>query len=307
MSTNGYGKSVSELAGVFGHSRQNYYQRFKRQMERGIAEEGILRYVRMIRSDQKRIGTLKLHWLINSHYGQGTIGRDALYRLLGRHNMLIRHRKRYRPKQTDGNGQSIYLDLRKGLEVSCINKLWSSDITYLSVRGPQRHLYLCCIVDEYSHLIVGYHLSTHMRAEQIIQALKQATQTQLPKGESTFKGELILHTDRGGQFKSKAYIDFTDDYGIRRSMCAAGKSYENPVAERLNGILKTELLEEDIFEDLPVAQQSIDRAIRIYNEQRPHLSCDMLTPKQAHDQASGPLKKRWRQRKKAKPNKTSLT
>ena len=53
----------------------------------------------------------------------------------------------------------------------------------------------------------------------------------------------------------------------------------------------------DSFENFELAKKAIDKAIRIYNEQRPHLSCNLLTPQQAHQQNNGPLKKLWKQRK----------
>ncbi|MEL6140760.1 MAG: IS3 family transposase [Bacteroidota bacterium] len=305
MKAKGYHQGVAKLAGVFGYSRQNYYQCHNRLKQRQAREQEVLAFVRSVRCEQKRIGTIKLHRLISDHYGSGYIGRDALYELLRRHKLLIRRPKRYRPKLTDGNGKSIYPDYRKGLKVSKINELWSSDITYLYLQKSPRYLYLCCIVDEYSHLIVGYQLSTDMKAKQVLSALAKGIDQQLPSGQTSFNSELILHTDRGSQFKSKSYQTFTRQHGIRTSMCAAGKSHENPVSERLNGILKNELLGQDTFNDVKQAQQAIDRAIFIYNDKRPHLSCELLTPRQAHQQGTGPLKKLWRQRKTHKTKTTA--
>lgn len=75
-------------------------------------------------------------------------------------------------------------------------------------------------------------------------------------------------------------------------------SYQNPVAERINGILKTELLQ-DGYPTHEEALVAITEAIRIYNTKRPHRSVDMLTPVEAH-QRSGPIKKRWRSNSRRK-------
>ena len=83
-------------------------------------------------------------------------------------------------------------------------------------------------------------------------------------------------------------------------MCEAGKSYENPVAERINGILKGELLGDRPYKDLQEAKRVIGRAIEIYNTRRPHLSCQMMTPQQAHNTGLGPLKKLWRTKTKGR-------
>ena len=290
------GKSVEELVGLFGYSRQHYYKQLRGLEKQRSLEQQIIDFVVDKRESQKRIGTQKLQHLWNQQEGYPRIGRDRLYDLLRRHHLLIRKRKRYRPKLTDGNGNSIYKDLRKDLEVNRPNQLWCSDITYIDLNNKHRHSYLICFTDEYSHLIVGYHVSYHMKTEGVLQALSNAIEAQMDQSQGSFDQPLIIHTDRGSQFKSAKYIEKTDRYGIQRSMTRAGKSYENPVAERLNGILKNELMRTTKFQTIEQARKEIDRAIQVYNEQRPHLSCDMLTPVQAH-QTNGPLKKRWRQRK----------
>lgn len=296
MRNRGLGRSVEELVGLFGFSRQHYYGQLRRWQIQDRLECQIISFVQAKRLDQKRIGTQKLQYLWNQQEGYPRIGRDRLYEILRRHDLLIRKRKRYRPKMTDGKGNSIYKDLRKDLQLNRTNQLWCSDITYIEMNNKHRHSYLICFTDEYSHLIVGYHLSYHMKTEDVVQALGNAIEAQMDKSEASFSQQLIIHTDRGSQFKSNKYIEITNRYGIQRSMTRAGKSYENPVAERLNGILKNELMRTTRFETIDQARSEIDRAIKVYNEQRPHLSCNLLTPKQAHLR-KGPLKKLWRQRK----------
>lgn len=292
-----YGKSLAELSGLFGFSRQHYYQQCRRLDHVQAKEAKVLVFVEEQRLDQPQLGTNKLQWLWNKSHPKASIGRDALYDLLRRHNRLIRRRKRYRPKMTNGDGKSIYADLRKDLKVDRPNHLWCSDITYLDIYNDHKHAYLICITDEYSHKVVGYHVGYRMRKEELVMALQQAVMAELPKGASHFTAPLILHSDRGSQYKSQEYIDCTNQYRIQRSMTRAGASHENPVAERINGILKNELIQQQGFDDLTQAQQWVDQAIKIYNEKRPHLSCQMLTPNEAH-QKQGPLKKLWRGRKK---------
>lgn len=295
MRSQGIGKSVEELCGLFGYSRQHYYQQAKRLLARNEKEALILEFVRSVRENQKYIGTLKLQHMWNSQTGVSPIGRDALFKLLGRHNLLVRKRRRYRPKLTDGNGKSIYADYRKVLKVDRPSLLWCSDTTYMELLDGQRWIYLTCVTDEYSHLIVGYVVSESLEAQAILPAYQQAVDRELPAGQSYFEQELYSHTDRAAQYKSKLYIDFTDRYHITRSMAGAGKSHENPVAERLNGILKNELLVQSRFHSLEQAREEIAKAVHIYNERRPHLSCNLNTPLEAHHK-KGVLKKLWRQR-----------
>ena len=294
--------SMEELCGLFGYSRQNYYKISRNYNIRKSYEEQILKEVKEIRKDQPRIGTVKLQVLVNQSSEEISIGRDKLYDLLRSKRMLIRRKKKYRPKETNGDGKSIYPDLRKGLKLNRINQLWCSDITYINIRTKEKHCYLIAVTDEYSHLIVGYHLGLRMRTEELLMAMDMALRQELELGEQVFKKPMIIHSDRGAQYKSERFKSYCKQHNITCSMTAAGKSYENPVAERLNGILKDELLSQDYFDSFEQAKKAIDKAIKIYNEKRPHLSCNLLTPQQAHQQKEGPLKKLWRQRKNAKKN-----
>ena len=101
---------------------------------------------------------------------------------------------------------------------------------------------------------------------------------------------LIHHSDRGLQYYSSGYMKLLGN--IRVSMSEKSDPLENAIAERLNGILKDELLEK-YFENFTQAQRKVAIAISIYNHERPHGSVDNLTPAMAHLQ-SGELKKRWK-------------
>ena len=85
------------------------------------------------------------------------------------------------------------------------------------------------------------------------------------------------------------------DNKIEVSMTENGDPYENAIAERLNGILKYEFLLIDGFKNHIEAIDVVHESIQIYNEQRPHLSCDMLTPNQAHLQ-QGKTIKNWKKK-----------
>jgi Transposase and inactivated derivatives len=264
--------------------------------KREFREEAVLSLVHSIRIEQPKIGTLKLQYLINKQSGDTgiKIGRDALYKLLKKNGLLVRHRKRKRPTMTDGNGRSIYPDLRINLKTKRSNELWSTDITYLRLPNS-RFCYGTFIIDEWSHLIVGSKVSRRMTTADIIGGLSQAISSQCPSGLG-FAGSLIHHSDRGSQFKSHAYLNLLKENGIRPSMTENGSAYENPVSERLNGIIKNELMGGRCFNTFKEAVDCVAKAVEIYNEKRPHLSCGMLTPKEAH-MSDGPLVKLWTQRK----------
>lgn len=103
---------------------------------------------------------------------------------------------------------------------------------------------------------------------------------------------LIHHSDRGIQYCSQGYIKLLKEKGIIISMTQSGDPLENALAERVNGILKEELLER-VYPTFLEAQLAVATAISLYNHQRPHLSVNMLTPVEAHER-NGELKRHWK-------------
>src|SRR5690606_569879 len=121
-----------------------------------------------------------------------------------------------------------------------------------------------------------------------LQALQMALNNRQYPGE-----QLIHHSDRGSQYCSAAYTQLLHENGIAISMTQNGDPYENALAERMNGIIKSEF---NLYESRLGFEATCDlitASINAYNHERPHSSCDLLTPQQAHQQ-SGPLAKRWK-------------
>ena len=113
------------------------------------------------------------------------------------------------------------------------------------------------------------------------------------KGQSL--AQLIHHSDRGVQYCSSKYVNQLKQYEVQISMTEQGDPLENPIAERLNGIIKEEYLYDLKVQSFEEAKKQLDKAVKLYNEDRPHMSIDNLTPSQVHH-AIEPLqyKKRWK-------------
>ena len=109
---------------------------------------------------------------------------------------------------------------------------------------------------------------------------------------------LIHHSDRGVQYCSYEYVSLLKGHSISISMTESGEGYDNQIAERINGILKTEFNLHQIYKSRTDALLSVKRSINAYNNFRPHMSCDFLTPVEAHttDQV---LVKRWKNSRKS--------
>ena len=270
---------MRELCRLLGYSSQAYYQYQKATESRTFKQEEVIQQVLEHRRLQPRIGARKLLEII-----QPLMGRDAFFDLLRDSGLLVR-RKRIRVRTTfSAHRFRKYPNLIEELVVNRPNQLWVSDITYLRI--AQDFAYLSLITDAYSRKIIGFCLSHDLSTDSCLKALRMALATRLNDQP------LIHHSDRGTQYCSQAYTNLLKKKGIDISMTQNGNPRDNAIAERVNGILKMELLS-DNYVNIGTANQSVKQAINVYNTRRPHSSLDMLTPEVAH-QTEGPLKRRWR-------------
>lgn len=272
---------------LLGYSRQSYYQGIKFIQQKAFEADIIIEEVLRYRKHQKRIGTRKLleemELFLSSHCFQ--IGRDAMFNLLSEQGLLVTKRKRRGCITTLSKHRfKKYPNIIRGFIPIAPNQLWVSDITYIHLLGG--FAYLSLITDAYSRKIVGFYLSKDLTANGPLQALKMAL-----KANGNIIG-LIHHSDRGVQYCCDAYVKLLQEKKIKISMTENGDPLENAIAERVNGILKGELLEE-VFPNFETAQRDIAIACSTYNHLRPHGSIDNLKPAEAHQQ-SGELKKRWK-------------
>lgn len=284
--------SVKLLCSLFGKTRHAHYDYLSRLEHNILIQDVVIHEVDQIRADLPKLGTRKLHFILKDPLLKHgiTIGRDYLFDLLCSRGMLIKRRRR-RSITTDSNHwMRKYDNLIKEMEITRAEQLWVSDITYLTLN--KSFVYLSLITDTYSHQIMGYQVQKDLSAEGCIGALKMA----LLKRTTPFLA-LVHHSDRGSQYCSKSYVDLLKDDQIAISMTQSGSPYDNAIAERVNGILKTEFEIEQNTGSMAQLKLKIARVINIYNKFRPHDSCESLTPEQAHLR-TGILGKNWKNYRK---------
>lgn len=295
---------MGSVCGLLGKTRQAFYKQKNIDYQSGMEKAIVLEKVKEIRTSQQRLGSKKLYEMLSYTFKQHKIklGRDRFINLLAEHGMLVRKRKRKYARTTDSNHPfKKYPNLVKDLIIIQPNRLWVSDITYLSLVSGG-FCYLSLITDAYSRKIVGYCLYPSLKREGPIQALKMALAS-LDGGKTYF---LIHHSDRGIQYCSKEYTDLLSGNNVKISMAEKGNPYENAIAERVNGILKSEFGLGRMFKNYEIAAAVVKESIRIYNQERLHGSCDNLTPDQAHTK-QGELVARWRKKGKSKSTEPGLT
>ena len=260
------------MSRLFGYSRQNFYKRLKEQVLKQDRSELILGHVLRERGKMPRLGTRKLkhQMALRGQY----YGRDRLFDLLRRNGLLIKPLRSYAKTTYSKHWLKKYTNLVKHRPVTAPNQIWIIDITY--IRTDEGYNYLSLVTDKFSRKIVGYDLSDSLKAEGAIRALQMAINQQ---GNQP---GLIHHSDRGLQYCSHEYQLLLAQHQIKPNVTEQYDPNNNALAERMNGILKTEFLLEDGFPSSLLARKAIEESIETYNTIRPHMSLNMKTPQQVH-------------------------
>ena len=191
--------------------------------------------------------------------------------------MMIAPKRSYRVTTNTYHRFHKHKDIVSSLEIKRPEQVWVADITYIGNR--QANTYLALITDAYSKKIVGYDLSESLNVQGSLRALKIAIANRRYPLEV-----LIHHSDKGVQYCCDHYQRLLAKHRVKCSMTQGYDPYSNAVAERVNGIIKQEFGLENYNESMAVMKKIVAESIAIYNQERPHLSCSMLTPNQMHEQ-----------------------
>ena len=166
--------------------------------------------------------------------------------------------------------------LDQNFSATAPNQKWVTDITYI----PTTHgwLYLCVVIDLYSRKVVGWAMSKRINRYLVCNALLMALwKRRFPKG-------VIVHSDRGSQYCSKAYQDLIKVHGLKCSMSGKGCCYDNAACESFFGTLKVDLVHSETYQTRSQAKSSIFEYIEAYyNLKRRHSAINYVTPNQFED------------------------
>ena len=269
-----------------GYTPQAYHKKTKKQLTKQVNADLVIQQVHHIRKEQPRCGSRKLLIMLQPFLQQHNIviGRDYFFDLLAKNKMLIRKTKRSVHTTNSKHHFYRYPNLAKDFTPLKAHELWVSDITYIPLKN--RFAYLFLITDAYSRKIVGHHVSDDMKVSSAVIALKKAVD------QKPVETIVMHHSDRGLQYCSNEYVGLLQQHHALISMTQNGDPLENAIAERVNGILKTELIS-SYYEDIDKAALSIARAVIVYNFKRRHSSLNWQIPADVHNQ-KGPQIRRWK-------------
>ncbi len=255
---------MNALYHVLGTSKQAFHQSLNKQIVVLDEQQQLLPIISQIRADHPRLSVRRMYTMIHPQ----SMGRDRFEQFCYLYGFKLAIKRAFH-KTTNSLGVTRFENRIAGLELTGVNQVWASDITYYRI--GERFYYITFVLDLYSRFIVGYAVSVGMLTGQTtIPALSMALKLRQPA-----QG-LIFHSDGGGQYYCKKFLAITKSNLIENSMCES--VYENAHAERINGTVKNDYLVYYAPQDYKQLVTLTDKAVKMYNFHRPHSALANLSP-----------------------------
>ena len=156
------------------------------------------------------------------------------------------------------------------------NRLWVADLTYVSTWSG--FAYIAFVVDAYARRILGWRVAATMATSMVLDAIEQAIWTRQQEGTINLK-DVVHHTDRGSQYTSIRFTERLAEAGIQPSVGAVGSSYDNALAETINGLYKTELIKpRKPWRTVDEVEYATARWVDWFNHHRLYEHCGDIPP-----------------------------
>ncbi len=270
---------------LLGVTRQGYYSYQKRQNNKPTApqHDKLIEWVKKIaESSHYCYGSRRIRKALNA-LGY-PVGRRKTQSLMKEAKVFVRYRKKYKITTNSKHKQPIYENvLNRKFHVTKANTAYVSDITYIWTQ--EGWLYLAVVMDLFSRKIVGWSMSSRMKASLVCDALNMAIWQRKPLSG------LIVHSDRGSQYASKEYRELLKMHYYVGSMSKKGDCWDNSVIESFFGSLKQERVQWRNYQTRWEAQQDILNYITMfYNSNRLHSYLGYQSPNQFEQQVETLMK-----------------
>ncbi len=264
---------ISLQCRVLGVTRNGYYS-YRVRKNNGPVEpkhQAMLDWVKDIaNSSRYSYGSRRMKKALNA-LGY-PVSRYKARKLMREAEVKARQRKKFTVTTNSNHKHPVFDNLlERQFDVAQTDRVYASDVTYIWTQ--EGWLYLAVVIDLCSRQVVGWSMSSRMKAQLVCDALKMAIWRRRPEAG------LIHHSDRGSQYASKAFRRLLKAHGFRGSMSRKDDCWDNAVVESFFGSLKREQVQWQHYQTRHEAQQDILGYITMfYNTQRLHSHLDYMSP-----------------------------
>lgn len=253
-------------------SRSGFYKWRKRKPSQQSIRREYVREAAVVafKQSKKRYGSPRVTVELNE--SGIACSENHIAKLMEESGLKAKNGKNYKYFPSSNMFNHVSADLlRRGFTASKPNEKWVSDITYIKVR--KGHVYLAVILDLFSRKIIGWAMDVHMTTDLILEAFEMAV------SKRKVEPGLILHSDRGVQYRSGEYQRKLLDHKIKPSMSRKANCWDNAVVESFFARLKVESVHGERFKGLDDAYSSVFEYIELfYNNVRRHSTNDYKSP-----------------------------
>lgn len=270
---------ISIACPVLGVSASGYFEHWRRQDTKNpsrpggscrISDEALLVHIKAIHVEVKQeYGWPRMTAELRARGIQ--VGKDRVRRLMKRHDIKARGRKKYVVTTDSNHGFPIAPNLlQRDFQPVAPNRVWASDMTY--IRTDEGWLFLVAVIDLFSRQVVGWSMRSDMQAIGTLDALRMAWFRRRPAAG------LIFHSDRGSQYCSHDFQRLLKDYDMLSSMSGKGDCWDNAPTESLWGRLKVGRLYGRRFATRRQAMDEVIDWLTFYNHKRLHSTLGYVSP-----------------------------
>ena len=268
---------VEPICTVLQVAPSTYYTAKSRPLSARAVRDVVMMQVLLVLwvANRKVYGAHKL-WKAAQRAGHD-IGRDQVARLMRQMGIegVSRQRRKVFTTRPDPDATRAPDLVNRNFRAEGPDQLWVTDLTYVATRSGMA--YVCFIVDAFSRRIVGWRAASHMRTDMVLDALEMARRS---RGARRLVG-LVAHSDAGSQFTSVRFTERLDEIGARPSIGTVADSYDNALAETINGLYKTECIygpDTTGWDDVDEVELATLGWVHWFNHDRLHGHCGDIPP-----------------------------
>jgi putative transposase len=265
---------VEPICRVLGYKSAStfYARRGRPPSKRALRDQGILAEIVKVRAGHAAVYGARRSWRELSRRGI-TVARCTVERIMREHGLVgVQRGAKKRTTKSDPAAARPADLVNRNFTATAPDRLWLADLTY--VPTGQGFVYVAFVLDVFSRLIVGWQTADHMRTDLPLDALEMALWNR-----RVHYGQTIHHSDAGSQYTAIRYSERLSTFGVLPSIGSVGDSYDNAMAEALNGTFKAELIHRlGPWRTRADAEIAIYEWISWYNHARLHTSIGDVPP-----------------------------